>query len=291
VPDGDLLGKNPSVAGTSSTASNTGSGSAGESDQDEASSSSDEFDFLEDRKEADVCEPDGVMQRINSSNQCINNAVFDKESKASNESSNNLSFNMMFKSTEEQYGFGLHQPEQNDYDLYKSYVSIGEHACKPSSATLSSTQAITTSNMFSILTNSVTESISRDTLSIDIASNRPNKSDRLHIGSNPKIANLQAKISTGSYEFSPDFYGHYLPRNNEYDSNKNETRNEFNIKFNSDFIGEDTKLYEEYIERGKTAKASVNKDDLDLYMKWVNVYNTAVTTPNKLNPEDKTKIT
>ena len=29
----DLLGKNPSVAGTSSTASNTGSGSDGESDQ------------------------------------------------------------------------------------------------------------------------------------------------------------------------------------------------------------------------------------------------------------------
>ena len=33
--------------------------------QDDASSSSDEFDFLEDRKEANVSEPDGVMQRIN----------------------------------------------------------------------------------------------------------------------------------------------------------------------------------------------------------------------------------
>ena len=31
---------------------------------------------------------------------------------------------MMFKSTEEQYGFGLHQPEQNDYDLYKRYIFL-----------------------------------------------------------------------------------------------------------------------------------------------------------------------
>ena len=31
---------------------------------------------------------------------------------------------MMFKSTEDQYGFGLQQPEQSDYDLYKRLVDI-----------------------------------------------------------------------------------------------------------------------------------------------------------------------
>jgi hypothetical protein len=54
-----------------------------------------------------------------STDQGGNSVVFDKESKTSNEPPNNLSFSMMFKSTEEQYGFGLHPPEQNDYDLYK----------------------------------------------------------------------------------------------------------------------------------------------------------------------------
>ena len=54
----------------------------------------------------------------------INSTIFDKESKASSENSTALSFDMMFKSTEDQYGFGLHQPEQNDYDLYKRFINI-----------------------------------------------------------------------------------------------------------------------------------------------------------------------
>ena len=99
--------------------------------------------------------------------------------------------------------------------LIFSYVSIGDHACKPSSSSMSSSQANTTSNMFSMLTNSITDSIKRDTLSIDIASNPPNKSDRLHVGFTPTgvtKGNVIEKISPGSCEFSPDFYGHYLPR-------------------------------------------------------------------------------
>ena len=43
----------------------------------------------------------------------------EKESKRSSDSPAPLSFDMMFKTTEQQYGFGLHSPEQNDYDLYK----------------------------------------------------------------------------------------------------------------------------------------------------------------------------
>ena len=43
----------------------------------------------------------------------------EKESKRSTDSPAPLSFDMMFKTTEQQYGFGLHSPEQNDYDLYK----------------------------------------------------------------------------------------------------------------------------------------------------------------------------
>ena len=43
----------------------------------------------------------------------------EKESKRFTDSPAPLSFDMMFKTTEQQYGFGLHSPEQNDYDLYK----------------------------------------------------------------------------------------------------------------------------------------------------------------------------
>ena len=46
-------------------------------------------------------------------------AGIEKESKRSSDSPAPLSFDMMFKTTEQQYGFGLHSPEQNDYDLYK----------------------------------------------------------------------------------------------------------------------------------------------------------------------------
>ena len=54
----------------------------------------------------------------------ICSAIFDRESKASSENSSALSFDMMFKSTEDQYGFGLQQPEQSDYELYKRLVDI-----------------------------------------------------------------------------------------------------------------------------------------------------------------------
>ena len=47
--------------------------------------------------------------------------IFDRESKSSSENSTTLSFDMMFKSTEQQYGFNLHQPVQSDYELYKRY--------------------------------------------------------------------------------------------------------------------------------------------------------------------------
>ena len=99
--------------------------------------------------------------------------------------------------------------------LIFSYVSIGDHACKQSSSNMSSTQAITTSNMFSILTNSITESIKKDTLSIDVASNQTHKSDRLHVDSAPSSVTKGTvidKLSPGSYEFAPDFFGHYSPR-------------------------------------------------------------------------------
>ena len=41
----------------------------------------------------------------------------------------------------------------------------------------------------------------------------------------------------------------------------------------------------DYIQRGKSARASVEKNDMDLYKQWVDMYNTAVTMPNKLNQE------
>ena len=39
---------------------------------------------------------------------------------------------------------------------------------------------------------------------------------------------------------------------------------------------------QEYIERGKSAKATVREADLDIYKNWVGMYNTAVTIPNQL---------
>ena len=54
----------------------------------------------------------------------ICSALFDRESKASSENSSALSFDMMFKSTKDQYGFGLQQPEQSDYELYKRWVDL-----------------------------------------------------------------------------------------------------------------------------------------------------------------------
>jgi hypothetical protein len=81
---------------------------------------------------------------------------------------------------------------------------------------MSSNQAITTSNMFSILTNSITESTKRrDTLRIDIASSPANNSDRFHVGTTPKSSTLGTvieKLSPRSYECPPDFGGQYLPR-------------------------------------------------------------------------------
>ena len=68
-----------------------------------------------------------LFYRGNSYYQCVKDKnAFDKESKTSTESPTPLSFNMMFKSSEEQYGFGLHQPKQNDYELYKRYLMFGD---------------------------------------------------------------------------------------------------------------------------------------------------------------------
>ena len=48
-----------------------------------------------------------------------NTALLETESKRANDSPVPLSFDSMFNGTKEQYGFELHSPEPNDYDLYK----------------------------------------------------------------------------------------------------------------------------------------------------------------------------
>jgi len=100
--------------------------------------------------------------------------------------------------------------------------------------------------------------------------------------SNPSKLSANDHMSKNSLGLSPECYGYYSSGKSQHENTKDTTYPSFDSTFCADVKGDDTKLYQEYIERGKSAKATVHEADLDIYKNWVGMYNTAVTIPNQL---------
>ena len=97
--------------------------------------------------------------------------------------------------------------------IISSYVSIGEHASKPTTSSLTPNQAVTTANLFSILTNSIAECMKNDEeTNISVPTTPSSVSGDVKLGStpsNPSKLSGNDQMSKNSLGLSPECYGYY----------------------------------------------------------------------------------
>ena len=97
--------------------------------------------------------------------------------------------------------------------IISSYVSIGEHASKPTLSSLTPNQAVTTANLFSILTNSIAECMKNDEeTNVSVPTTPSSVSGDVKLGStpsNPSKLSGNDQMSKNSLGLSPECYGYY----------------------------------------------------------------------------------
>jgi len=226
------VGKNPSVAGTSSTASNTGSKTSDTEDDDEdESNSSDDFDFLSDSSAGgggSNASSAGTVTAARNNNGTSDKTASDKAAartaavshhQLENGSSCNLTFASLFDSCKDHYGFELSNPEPRDVSIYKNFVAMGSYRgsaggglCQPKATTTSTTASTPTTTAAAT--------------------------------SSAPTWNSSGAIRVHDYE------SQLLP---EIDPS-------------------DLDVYHSYIERGQTAWSEPSPEDIDIYKNWVEEY-------------------
>ena len=98
--------------------------------------------------------------------------------------------------------------------LAYSYVSIGEHSCKPVPSAMLSSSSNTASNMLKMLTNTITERMKNDYPDSSTASTptAPLADGIKKVSSTSSCFSVGAGIepfSSTSYSFTSDFYGYH----------------------------------------------------------------------------------